>query len=251
MKGFITKKQFSLITILIVVGLSVFITAFVTSFRFSPSLTLDEMYQAAVLDALIFQSDDIYPLVSLIQGDPLTTWNDTGQVLLVTWNDTPELYPRDATVTTEDYEVWTFTDKEIAQWYRLNNKGVKNWDLRFKQLLGLPPNTSYSHFTAFWVSTENILRPAYNQDVTFPEMPSHFESTVDETFLHWFNNNKLFSYFEELYPWTRLGYTYDWGSSYTNYGLTEFIVLPNTSVNVKFTLSTNEFLKFLESQIID
>jgi hypothetical protein len=34
------------------------------------------------------------------------------------------------------------------------------------------------------------------------------------------------------YPWTRLGYTYDWGSSITEIGLSEFVIKKNSQIIV-------------------
>lgn len=48
-------------------------------------------------------------------------------------------------------------------------------------------------------------------------------------------------------PWTRLGYTYDWGNaqqddSLSKYGLSEFLIPLGTAVNVAFTLPIAEFI---------
>jgi len=247
-KNFFTKKRFSAAFVLLMVILSITITAFITTRDYSPAPAIGELYLAAVIDALIIEPDEVYPLVSLAQNDPFTTWNDAGQVLLVTWNNTPELYQNGEIAAIGEYEVWAFTDREITEWYRLNKKNVTDWELRFKQLIGLPPDTGYTHFTAMWVDTGNVLRPAYRQDVTVSNMTTGFYDDADEVFLEWFNGNKLYSYFEKLYPWTRLGYTYDWAEGGTEYGLSEFIILPNSTVLVEFTVTTEDFLHWLESQ---
>ena len=52
----------------------------------------------------------------------------------------------------------------------------------------------------------------------------------------------LSSYFYGSYPWTRLGYTYDWADNGTEYGLTEFIVNSGAEVEVEFTQNMDEFL---------
>lgn len=46
------------------------------------------------------------------------------------------------------------------------------------------------------------------------------------------------------YPWTRLGYTYDWGAE-DEYGLTEFLVLKNSTIEVEFTKTIDEFFDWL------
>ena len=47
------------------------------------------------------------------------------------------------------------------------------------------------------------------------------------------------------YPWTRLGYTYDWNEAGDEYGLTEFIILPGSEVEIEWTLTTDEFIAWL------
>ena len=34
------------------------------------------------------------------------------------------------------------------------------------------------------------------------------------------------------YPWTQLGYTYDWGNSNDHYGLTEYTIIEGAPVHV-------------------
>ncbi|MBU6351343.1 MAG: hypothetical protein KGS73_14490 [Chloroflexi bacterium] len=39
--------------------------------------------------------------------------------------------------------------------------------------------------------------------------------------------------FLERYPWTRLGYTYDWSNSASEVGLSEFVVAAGSTVAVE------------------
>ena len=62
----------------------------------------------------------------------------------------------------------------------------------------------------------------------------------------WFEENEISSYSaEDPYPWTRLGYTYDWAEGETDYGLTEFIILKDSVVEVEWTMTTEEFIAWL------
>ena len=62
------------------------------------------------------------------------------------------------------------------------------------------------------------------------ELSSSFDENIDKEFKEWFDGNIIGSYFEGAYPWTRLGYTYDWADNDTEYGLTEFLVLKKSKV---------------------
>ena len=61
-------------------------------------------------------------------------------------------------------------------------------------------------------------------------MTVSFGETVDPEFRAWFEENEAASYGADGYPWTRLGYTYDWADNGTEYGLTEFLVPSGTEV---------------------
>ena len=51
--------------------------------------------------------------------------------------------------------------------------------------------------------------------------------------------------FDSAYPWTRLGYTYDWADNGQEYGLSEFLIRQGAEVEVAFTMTTEEFIAWL------
>ena len=70
------------------------------------------------------------------------------------------------------------------------------------------------------------------------------DDDFDAMFETWFENNTASSYSTGAYPWTRLGYTYDWADNGTAYGLSEVIIfkgakvrsnVPTTSRNLPHT----------------
>lgn len=202
------------------------------------------LYAAAVSDAVNADADEIEPLVELTQSNPMTTWDSQGRLLLLSWNDHPDEFPAGDEIQL-DGEIWTFTDREIATWYAKNKDGVTDWDLRLEQLIGLPPEAGYTHMSGFWVEVSDVIRPAYVTDVT-DQMELAFPDGTDPEFQTWFEGNSQFSYEESAYPWTRLGYTYDWAANGTEYGLTEFLIQKDASVQVAFTQPTADFLAWLE-----
>lgn len=204
----------------------------------------EKLYTAAVADAVNADPDELEPLVELTRSDPMTTWSSQGQVLLLSWNDQPEAYPKEVEITLSGGEIWTFTDREIASWYSKNSNGVKDWTFRLEQLIGLPPDAGYTHVSGFWVDPSDVIRPAYVTDVT-EQMQLTFPDGTIPAFEVWFEENSLFSYKDSAYPWTRLGYTYDWAVNDTEYGLTEFLIEKDASVQVAFTISTADFLTWL------
>lgn len=168
--------------------------------------------------------------------------NSEGRVLLCTWHNYPDSYPEGKDVTIEWGYVWMFTDKEIAS-YKDELKKSKDPETRLKQLIGLPPDCDYTTVTGFWVSPENVIRPAYRTEVDSGKMTTSFDENVDADFKKWFDGNIIDSYFDDFYPWTRLGYTYDWADNDSEYGLTEFLVSDKAEVKVEFTDTTAEFIE--------
>ena len=205
--------------------------------------TSEELYRDAVTDAAFADEDEIMPLVSLTESDPMTTWQD-GKVLLLTWHNYPDSYPEGENVTIQWGPVWTFTDKEIAS----HGKELgDDLEMRLKQLIAFAPDSEHSTVTGFWVDPKNVKRPAYQSDPTVGDMTTDFGESVDEEFKAWFDDNILWSYYYGDFPWTRLGYTYDWADNGTEYGMTEFIVESGTEVKVEFTETTDEFLNRIKN----
>jgi hypothetical protein len=245
MKKFITQKTIAILLILFT--LSGTMTVFAGSdLQQPPQHSLEYLYQQAIKDSMTIEPEEVLPVVKLAKDSNLATFNDQNEVLLVTWHRHPDSYIAGHQTTLKYGPVWTFTDKEITQWYQKNKNGVQDWQLRFKQLIGLPVNSQYTHFTAMWVPLEKIKRPAYSDDITKEVTAVKFNENADKTFVQWFNSNIIGSYFEGAYPWTRLGYTYDWLEDDIEYGLSEFLVVKDTTVNIEFTYTTQEFIKWLD-----
>lgn len=209
-------------------------------------MTDEELYACAVKDAMTVEPEEILPVISLSEGSADAVYNDEGEVLLLTWHRFPDSYPQGEEVSSEWGTVWTFSPVEIQSWYDENKEGVGDWDQRFRQLIGLTPDTENTHFTAMWVSPEDVIRPAYVTDIGDITMTGSFETEPDAAYKEWFDGNIIGSYFDGAYPWTRLGYTYDWADNGEEYGLSEFLVEPKSLVNVEYTCTTEEFLERLE-----
>ena len=212
------------------------------------NLTNAELYQAAVIDAMVIEDDDILPLVAITKDSPMCSWDEDGCVLMLTHHSYPDSYVAGEEYTLTYGAVWTFTDKEIAKWHKDNKSGVTDWELRFKQLIGLPEERTYTHFSALWTNPDDIIRPGYAWRLTDAVGAAAFVEEPSEEYKAWFDGNIIWSYFDSAYPWTRLGYTYDWAAGSGKYGLSEFLIRKNAVTEVAFTLSTEEFLSWLESQ---
>lgn len=207
--------------------------------------TAEELYTQAVEDAKTIEPEELLPLkTTLTRDDPYAQWNEQGdRVLVCTWNNTPEDYPDGANLTVGGEPVWVFSGAELAAWYADNAGGVEDWELRLCQLIGLPPDAGYTHFTTLWADPDDLLRPAFDPDVTTNTMTE--DLTGEDWYQSWFADNTAASYGEDGYPWTRLGYTYDWADNGTEYGLTEFILPAGAEATVERTVTTQAYLDSL------
>jgi hypothetical protein len=121
--------------------------------------------------------------------------------------------------------------------------------LRLRQLLGLTPMQKFAHFVVIVVKQGDIFRPTVNPDPT-TTLPCDcpIESNCGEAFpkgvspehVAWLANQMLGSYtisessqVRTGYPWTRLGYTYDWRLGSTKYGASEFVIRRGSVVTVE------------------
>ena len=134
--------------------------------------------------------------------------------------------------------------------------------MRIAQLLGLPPSdaTNKVCFLEMWVSPSDLFRPAPDPEITDTAAEIDFPSAKYSTRFRQYSTTELvfadmncdpaqcpacnewnqcgFTSYENYirnrrkyiytvaspYPWTGLGYTYDWGNPNNHVGLSEFVV---------------------------
>ena len=205
-----------------------------------------ELWAGAMADAVFSEDSEVMELVCLTPEDPQVIWDESGErVLLVTWHNYEE--PCKPGQALEHENIWATSLGELEDWYLENGSEVSDWELRLAQLLGVHADEGYTRFTAFWVKPSEVIRPAYVTDVT-AQMSNGYDQITDPDYRAWFDANILYSYFQSDYPWTRLGYTYDWSGGDSEYGLTEFLIADGSKTEIAFTYSTEDFVAWLGSQ---
>lgn len=207
----------------------------------TPTPTTDELYAASVKDAMVADSSEItnmlWPITSTNANLQWKTINGRQYVLMATFMRFPSSYPAGDSITNTWGEAWLFIPAQmksrIAAGFSANSDTV----MRICQLLGLPPVNSRTntHIATMWVPATRLYRPAGNPDITTNTTGAALLNTVPADFSTWFNNYIIYAYYHTLqsdtdfhYPWTRLGYTYDWAPGADEVGLSEY-VLPASS----------------------
>ena len=171
---------------------------------------------------------------------------------------------------TYSYDSWVTVSPAIRNFFGISQPQP----LRIAQLLGLPPEYAIKddpreakYMLEMWVSPKDLFRPCPDTEISdttcetgFPtdmfrmlDLSNKVRATegpeygVFKTYSSWFNNRTRNGYTmgSSPYPWTRLGYTYDWGSS-NHTGLSEFVVHGrkvdgSISVGIKAVKTTAEY----------
>ncbi|MFZ4480441.1 MAG: hypothetical protein ACOYNZ_11185 [Rhodoferax sp.] len=172
---------------------------------------------------------------------------------------------------TYKYDSWVTVVPELRNFFAVTAPKP----LRIAQLLGLPPQAAisgdpkeYKYMMEMWVAPRDLFRPCPDTEISdtacetgFPidsfrtaDLTNMLRATagpnygVFMTYPDWFGNQMRYSYTpgSNPYPWTRLGYTYDWGGS-NPVGLSEFVVHgrkvdgSTISVGIKSVKTTAEY----------
>ncbi len=201
-------------------------------------------------------------LVVLKQGEAKLRWDGKGRVLVTTW--TKQAY-YEASEYKQGYsfalygETWfTVADqvRTLCSESELRGAALR---LRLEQLLGLPQGGSSDSFLQVWIDPAALFRPCAEPSVTETSCPIaaplHSPSGKDVVWdcsapanehAQWLCNTWVDRYgssdLNKRYPWTALGYTYDWSpNNMKHIGPSEFVAKGKSQVIFERLVSTVEF----------
>ena len=208
---------------------------------------LDQAYQQAIEDAMVAKENEVYAgLTPILENNSNLIWQGqpgNESVLVVTWTKHASSYPVNGTVTTSWGDTWVTAAPEIKVFFKDHVSSDINATVRAAQLLGLPANTSDAYFVELWVKPQSLFRPSPDNEITDTTAALTFPANTTADYKAWFNNNIINSYYPMKYPWTRLGYTYDWANTENHVGLSEFVLRQNSTVTVESVTPTDEYLQ--------
>lgn len=198
-------------------------------------LTVEERYQAALQDAQIAEPGEVRDnLTAIIETNKDLVWQSTpsgSRVLMSTWtswNGYAAYQGQEMTVTRE---IWVDPIPEVQQFCLDAGLSGAELVLRLEQLIGLPPNNGNTIFVEMWVSPADMFRPTPDPEINDTTAELDFPPGVSDEHRAWIDNLKAVSYNADGYPWTRLGYTYDWHGG-DEQGLSEFVVRSGATVGI-------------------
>ncbi len=205
-------------------------------------------YQAAVARVLDrTRVMPVQPLTAIAEGNPRLEWRERDGVRLVlvsTWTDWDgfQRYQGTGEELTMGRDGWVAAPRDLKD--RCNDiRDIKSGNaLRLSQLLGLPGSTRHRWFVELWVDPAAIFRPCPDAEIGDTTCETDLPANASDKHRAWFANQKLSAYYEgqQKYPWTRRGYTYDWGSA-DGVGISEFVVPAGSKVLVHSITSTRNY----------
>jgi hypothetical protein len=221
----------------------------------SNSVVYAKSFQDAVADAAVKEESEISShLIAIDEKNPALIWNaDKSKILVVTWKNQAiydkYIKPNSATDSNPDYATWVTTAPQVQKfcqdYLKANPQADKqSVSLRLEQYLGLKPQSNYDVFVEMWVSPADLFRPCADPEVNDAQCnlnldektPPQVKKIVDyKAFYQKLSQNG--------YPWTGLGYTYDWGNAQSEEGASEFILVPQAKYEIKQALPTQDYCR--------
>lgn len=216
------------------------------------------LYDAAISDAAVASPDEVLALRPVPPGNMVTMVSWVTQSRLPC---RPDMSQCDLHVG--DDRLWVTLDGEIGSLCRSWNLTGDPLRQRLEQLLGLPPNPPPQFQKAWFVEMQiprgSIERPCLGVDNSDPARPKctinrgsgHAVSAEMSNFV---GQQMAAAYIVHSsgpgYPFTRLGYTYDWNpdaAARKHYGASEFVVAAGTVAKVMAQIRTDDYCKNLNT----
>ncbi len=230
----------------LLVGLVVFQAVMVVTSPAKRSLTLEEAYNDSINRTMLPDRgsvDDLTPIIFSNRDLVIQGTEDNWTVLMVTWTKYNSSYPVGSNVSTWWGETWLTVAPQLQAFFREKVDHNANLTLRAAQLLGLPPSNYNLYFVEIYVHPADLFRPSADNEINDTTASLTIPKNINATYKQWYDGNTVSSYYPKKFPWTRLGYTFDWGNPATNEGLSEFVLRKNSTVMVHSVSSTAEYLK--------
>jgi len=221
-----------------------------------PVTSMNDLYKSAILDAMVADDAEIIDtLWALTPENTSLQWKTIKgkpHVLMASFMRYPSSYPVGDSITTSWGESWLFIPQQMKARIGASFSATSDTTMRICQLLGLPPanERSNTHIAEIWVNPERLYRPAGSRVITTKTATAPLSNNSPESFSSWFNNYIVFAYYRTLsgttdyhYPWTRLGYTYDWAPKAKEVGLSEYVFQSNSGAWVEKVSKVGNYFK--------
>ncbi len=206
---------------------------------------LKRSYSRAIQDAKDAEkaesSTKLWPISAENVNLVKKTKEEEEKILVATWTSWDGYDNKIDSSMTLSREIWVTAVPQVQQFCQELNMSPNDLTLRLEQYLGLPANNGKTKFVEMWVKPADMFRPCPDPEIDDTQCNLGFTEPVDPEHKKWMENLISSSYNENGFPWTRLGYTYDWGSVDSDIGASEFILKQGADVTIKSVQTTAEY----------
>ena len=253
--NFKSKKYLSLFLFFlpIIVALAVW---WLTVTNTSTKNNIPRVYYSALMDVEQVRADEISTnLTAIVKDNPNIQWQGD-RLKVATFAKAKYQYEIGSTEP-QSRDLWVTVVPELKNFCTAYASTGREITPRIEQLLGLPPGQNEPRkIVEFWVEAKDLFRPTPDPEITDREaelefrLPNEF-SSVSDKYKEWFNRelDSFKSRLKEMNPakmpapWTRLGYTYDWGESTNHIGLSEFVLTKGANLEVDSVATVENYCR--------
>lgn len=208
---------------------------------------------AAVADAQIGNDAEISrDLLAMTGAQAGLEWSGTPGDSLVKVITLAEYSGYDAeavgTTAPAPIPIWVTVPTQLQTLVAERGLTIDSFATGIREIMGFPPDKNIDRVAELWVDPDTLFRPAADPDVTDHETTLGFpmaggEVLAPEAHQAWYHGNGENTW-PWGYPWTRLGYTYDWGNDAGEIGASEFVLGVGQSYTLAGVASFDDFFGF-------
>lgn len=171
-------------------------------------------------------------------------------ILVLTWTKEYKWYIQGTDTNNKaynpgSYSMWVTVAPELKE--KVAGVDSSRINMRLKQLLGLQPESQYNYFVTLWVRPQDIFRPCADMEINDNSCGLAFPPNTDSSHIKWINAQRIGRFFvpdtANRYPWTELGYTYDWDPYNRKHIVcSEYIIKTNSTLYREKIYTTKEYI---------
>jgi hypothetical protein len=204
---------------------------------------LQDAYEKAIYDSAVYRCSNLRPLCPL---EP----DSRGEVLLATLTNVDGTVG--SLIVAPSDGIWVAGAPELHDRCREFTGDVV---MKLRQLLGLPPDADVPRVLELRARITDVFRPAPDSnvrtsapcpplgDVMLPcNCGTFFPPSTTSTHYQWMASQEFMLH--ELpggYPWTHLGYTYNWAPEADRYGASEYVIRGGAAALIVKNVSPTEY----------
>ncbi len=201
-------------------------------------------------------SNNLIPIADDNRNLISTNINGEKYIQVVTWKGSGNAFPANADSlqiwTGDSVDIWVTTAPELKN--KVRKVDSNQVSTRIKQLLGVPPYAGYTTFVTMWVRPQDIYRPCPDSETNDKSCVVGFPKGTSPEYVAWIDSQRISRFFGAdtawRFPWTELGYTYDWyPKNRTHQGCSEFVIRRFSKVYFIHKYTTNQYIYGKEVRI--